>query len=112
MKKLHKNKKIRDKVYGVGTRLVQALKLERVVDLIMVKIGRREGDRNTGELHSETEYQTEYSRLDVTPAAPRSSLALQNMIAAPEHSQPVEEPSSPQPELREPVLGFPYKRTE
>ena len=44
MKKLHKNKKIRDKVYGVETRLVQALKLERVVDLIMVKIGRREGE--------------------------------------------------------------------
>ena len=112
MKKLHKNKKVRDKVYGVGTRLVQALKLERVVDLIMVKIGRREGDRNTGELHSEAEYQTEYSRLDVTPAAPRSSLDLQDMIAAPENSQPVEEPSSPQPELREPVLGFPYKRAE
>ena len=42
MNKLHKNKKIRDKVYGVGTRLVQALKQERVVDLMMVKIGRRE----------------------------------------------------------------------
>ena len=110
--KLHKNKTVNGKVLGVAMRLAKALKLGKGGDIIMAKIGRREGDGVTGELQSEEEYQTGYSKLEATPVAPTSSLALRDMIAAPDDSQRQKEPTSPQPELREPVLGFPYKHAE
>ena len=110
IKKLHKNKTVKHKVL---VRLTLALKLGKVIDIITAKIGRRKDDGGpTGELHShEEEYQTGYSQLEATPAAPTSSLGLRDMIPAPDDSQWQEEPSSPHPQLREPVLGFPYIQT-
>ena len=107
IKKLHRNKTVK---YKVLVRLTQALKLGKVIDIITAKIGRREGDGGaTGELHSqEEEYQTGYSQLEATPVAPTSSLGLRDMIPAPDDNQWQEE----QPQLREPVLGFPDRRAE
>ena len=112
-KRLHKNRRLRNKVSEVVTMLAQDVKFKKGVDIVMDRIGRREGYRGgNGVLQSEGGYQTGYSTLEPIPTAPRSSLGLQDMIAAPDNNQLQEEPFSPQPELREPVLGFPYRHAE
>ena len=99
LRKLHNNKRIRDKV---PMKLIQGLKLEK----LMAKVGRRAGDGGvTGGLQSDEEFQTGYFKLDARPVAPTTTLHLQDMIAAPDNNQP-KKPSTPQPELREPVLGY------
>ena len=109
IKTLRKYKRIKEKVLRVATRLIQALKLGRGIDKLVARIGRKEGN---GELQSEGEYHTGYSKLEVAPGALRSSLGLQDMIAAPEANKTQEKASSPQPELREPVLGYAYGRSD
>lgn len=80
------------------TWLFMALKLEKDMEM-MTHMGWKEGA--TGELQSDEDYCAGYLAM---PAASTSSLALHDMIAATDNSQPQKELSSPQPELREPVL--------
>ena len=113
MQKLCKNKRIRGNIIGVVTRLAQALKLGkgRVVLEYMAKMEREEeaGDGGvTGGPEGRNKYATGHSDLEEsTSQTQRTTITLQDMIAAPDEGQP-QKPSSPQ--LREPVLEFVEQR--
>ena len=110
MRKLHNNKRVRGRALGVAIMLAQALKLGkgRVILQKMAKIEREQGcgaddEGATGGSEGMEKYSTGHSDLESTCQTQRTTMTLQDMIAAPDEGQ-MQEPSSPQ--LREPVLEF------
>ena len=107
LRKLRKKKSVRDKVMSVVNWLALALRLKNVVKMLAKR--QKQGDSGPGNegaigmSDGGDKYST--GRFDLVVASPiqKTTMGLQDMIAAPYDGQP-QQPSSPQ--LREPVLEF------
>ena len=104
MKKLHiRTRESETSLFEVAIKLFWALKPGKVMDAIMAKIGRKEDEEgDTGELQSERiphwifQNGGNTSSTDKLTSSPGYDACTREQ----------EEPSSPEPKLREPVLGF------
>ena len=111
LRKLYSNKRIRNKVLGVVTELIQVLKLKKGKEMLAQRQRQEEGGVGDGGVTGGSEggdkYSTGHSDLEATPQTQSITMTLDDMIAAPDVCQP-QPPSSSQ--LREPVLEFLDKR--
>ena len=100
MRKLHKNKWLKEKVRGAVARFIKAPKLRKARGIMemMAKIEGRVSEREVPQ--DEGEYSTGHSDLQ-TSTSGTTTMTLQDMVAAPDEGVLEEEP-----ELREPVLEF------
>lgn len=102
VRKLYRNKVIRERVFGLVNMLVQALKLNKTKGIveIMTKI-KKEGGASEGAVPPD---EGEYLSGCSDPPTQTTTITLQDMLPAADDNQ--EEQMPPSPQLREPVLEF------